>query len=280
MPGENLDDRQLDESADPPVNEDNNAGLVDRSAAVPLYHQIYLQLRDEIVSGVRPYGSSVPTEQELSDSFGVSRITARRTLDELAAQHFVVRKRRVGTKVSYRTPTKPFEANLSKAVDSLLTFGRATKVSIREMGKAAAKAPIAGLLGVEIGAPLLRAVRIRWLDNEPLGYIVSYVPAKVGQSITRKKLESQPILAILQEAGWTVNAAKQMIAATIAEPHIAQALGLDVISPVLRITRTFRNAHNAPVLLTQAHYRADRYQITLDLQAEEIQFGATPDGEM
>jgi GntR family transcriptional regulator len=64
---------------------------VDRRTAVPLYHQIFVQLRDEIVSGSRALGSLVPTEQELSENFGVSRITARRALDELALQHFVAR---------------------------------------------------------------------------------------------------------------------------------------------------------------------------------------------
>ena len=61
-------------------------GAVDRMQAAPLYHQIFLQLREEITSGERPLGSRMPTEQELVEQFSVSRITARRALDELAEQ--------------------------------------------------------------------------------------------------------------------------------------------------------------------------------------------------
>ncbi|MGH8137117.1 MAG: hypothetical protein ACREVV_02815 [Steroidobacteraceae bacterium] len=53
-------------------------GSLDRSAAIPLYHQIFLQVRDEILSGQRPFGSPVATEMELSHIYSVSRITARR----------------------------------------------------------------------------------------------------------------------------------------------------------------------------------------------------------
>ena len=58
--------------------------VIDRSAAVPLYHQIFLQLRDEILSGQRAYGVPIGTEKEISQTYSVSRITARRALAELA----------------------------------------------------------------------------------------------------------------------------------------------------------------------------------------------------
>src|SRR5271155_2874934 len=110
-------------------------GALDRSAAIPLYHQIFLQLRDEILSGQRAFGSAVATEKEISKIYAVSRITARRALDELAQHHFVARKRRVGTTVIFRPPAKPFEANIDQAVDSLLELGRITKVRVLALRK-------------------------------------------------------------------------------------------------------------------------------------------------
>src|SRR3546814_14873050 len=73
--------------------EDGTTG-VDRLQPVPLYHQIFLQLRGEIATGERAVGSRLPTEQELSESFVVSRITARRSLDELAQAGLVARNLR------------------------------------------------------------------------------------------------------------------------------------------------------------------------------------------
>jgi GntR family transcriptional regulator len=75
---------------------------VDRGHAVPLYHQIFLMLRDEIISGRHAIGSTMPTEQGLALAHDVSRITARRALDELAQHGFVERRRRTGTRVGAR----------------------------------------------------------------------------------------------------------------------------------------------------------------------------------
>ena len=69
------------------------AGLVDERLPTPLYHQIYLILRDKILSTDYEVDTVLPSEQETARRFGVSRITARRALDELAAAGLVVRER-------------------------------------------------------------------------------------------------------------------------------------------------------------------------------------------
>src|SRR3546814_584679 len=101
-----------------------------RGDAVPLYHQIFLTLRDDIIAGRRAHGSLMPTEHELIATMVVSRITARRALDELAEHGFVERRRRTGTRVIYRAPTAPIEANLEQTLESLLAFGRNTQVRV------------------------------------------------------------------------------------------------------------------------------------------------------
>src|SRR5215204_460928 len=119
---------------------------VAKNLPVPLYHQIFLLLRDEIISGQRPFGTLVPTEQELSRIYGVSRITTRRALDELAQNHLVARKRRVGTRVIFQPPSPPIEASIEHAVESLLTLGRSTKVKLIEMSEEEAEPPITDAL--------------------------------------------------------------------------------------------------------------------------------------
>src|SRR3546814_8330146 len=133
--------------------------------------------RCAVVTGVQTcalpicaFGSRLPTEQELSAQFGVSRITARRALDELAAQDFVERKRRVGTTVAFRSPAKPFQGDIDQAVESLLNFGRSTKVKLLEMERMPARAPIDEAKRVEAGTPLLRVCRVRTFDRHPGGH--------------------------------------------------------------------------------------------------------------
>ncbi|MCH7537931.1 MAG: GntR family transcriptional regulator, partial [Proteobacteria bacterium] len=65
----------------------NQAGVLSR---IPLYHQIYTALKDAIMNGTITFGDKMPTEQQLVSVFDVSRITAKRALDELAAEHLRV----------------------------------------------------------------------------------------------------------------------------------------------------------------------------------------------
>ena len=240
--------------------------MVDRGAAVPLYHQIFLQLRDEILSGQRPYHSAMPTEQELSELFGVSRITARRVLGELAQQHFVERKRRLGTRVVFRSPGKPIEANIDQAVDSLLALGQGTTVNVIEVTMESASRTVSELLKIKDGEQVVRAVRVRCLDGEPIGHVVSFVPASLEKVITRNTLVKAPILRLLHDAGREAKHAEQTIGATLADTNLAETLDIEPRSALLRIVRTVYDHGNTPFLLTFAHYRADRFNIRLDLQ--------------
>ncbi len=238
---------------------------VDRLQAVPLYHQIFLQLREEITSGERALGSRMPTEQELAAAFEVSRITARRALDELAQNHFVARKRRTGTHVIFQPPAGPIEGSIDQAMEALVSFGRATKVRILEFGMVPARPPISDALRVDIGAPLLRVARVRSLPDGPLGHLVSWVPAACAAHISERSLSETPMLSLIARAGVDIGGASQTISATLADGSMAAILGVDIGSPLLRVSRTVTDAAKRPVQHVLAHYRPDRYQIRLDL---------------
>jgi GntR family transcriptional regulator len=245
----------------------DSTAKVDRSDAVPLYHQIFLMLRDDIVTGQRAHGTLLPTEDELAGLHAVSRITARRALEELANHRFVERRRRTGTRVIYRAPTRPIEANLDQAVESLLAFGRNTGVRVIELKEGPASAAVAAQLGLATGDAVMRAVRIRLIDNEPLGEVVSHVPAVLGRGISRNDLTTTPMLELLRNAGRAIGGGSQTISAALAGPHLSALLGIDVRAPILRVERTVKDDAGTPLLFTVASYRSDRYRIGIDLHS-------------
>lgn len=237
----------------------------ERKGGIPLYHQIYLVLRDEILSGQRPCDSLMPTEFEVGAQFSVSRITARRALDELALEGLVERRRRTGTRVIYRAPAKPIEADIDQAVESLIAFGRNTSVQVLEIARERAEPLIASRLELEEGEMVIRAVRLRQFDNAPLGEITSWLPERFRNLADRRTLTSTPMLELLRGAGVKIGGAQQTIEARVADPNLAERLSIEALAPVLRIERLVADADNQPILLTVANYRADRYRISLDL---------------
>lgn len=245
-----------------------------RDDAIPLYHQLFLALRDEILWGKRPIGSLLPTEHQLAGLFNVSRITARRALDELAQHGFVERRRRTGTRVIYQSAMKPIKANLEQAVEALLEFGHGTKVRVISVEEVGSDAEAADALRLATGAPVIRAVRLRTLDGEPLGHIVSHIPATVARGqIDRASLQSKPILSLISDLGHKIVGGWQTVSALSADPTLAAALEIEPRSAILQVERVVTGEGDAPLLRTVASYRADRYRISLDLGGATIGFG-------
>jgi len=233
--------------------------------AIPLYHQIFLGLRDEILSGARGFGAAIPTEQELGEIHSVSRITARRALDELADAGLVERRRRVGTRVAFRAPTVPIDGQIDQAVDSLIAFGRGTQVRVIDLGEVPAPADVASALGLPPGAAVLRALRIRMANQAPLGAIESFVPRDIGVTLSHEALGNQPMLELIRAAGHTIGAGSQTISAMSADPALATLLETEPRAAIIRIDRTVKDDHGRALLFTSARYRGDRYRLSLDL---------------
>src|ERR1700753_4132813 len=89
------------------------AGLPPRAPATltsdaPLYLQVVRALKDEIVSGVYPVGSQLPTEEELCERFSVSRYTVREALRRLREDNLVSSRQGAGTTVVSPRPSDSF----------------------------------------------------------------------------------------------------------------------------------------------------------------------------
>lgn len=236
-----------------------------RSDAIPLYHQIYLALRDQILTGQLGSGAAVPTEHELAGHYGVSRITARRALDELAVHRLVERRRRTGTRVIFRAPAAPIEANIDHAVDALITFGRATTVELLTSTMRPAPPEVARLLRLSPSSDVLCSRRIRYVDGEPLGVVDSYVAPAFTAGVTDERLASTPLLEVLRDAGHTVGGGSQTVSAISADPSFTALMKTEPRAAVIRIERVVTLADGTPMLFTIAQYRGDRYRLTIDL---------------
>lgn len=238
---------------------------VDPRLPTPLYHQIYVLLRQQILAGVYGEEAQVPTEAELGAKFHVSRITAKRALDELAAEGLVVRQRGRGTRVSGPLPAPPVSANITGLLENLLMMGLKTDVEILDFGYVPAPPDVAQALHLPPGTEVQRAVRVRSHDGVPLTFTTSHVPAEIGRAYTRKDLASKPLLALLERAGCLIGSAEQTITATLADTMVAPQLGVRIGSPLLTMTRIVYDQNERPVEHIQIHYRPDRYNYRMKL---------------
>jgi GntR family transcriptional regulator, arabinose operon transcriptional repressor len=77
------------------------AWTVDPGNPLPLYYQVYASLLERIQQGEFPVGSFLPAERQLTEDYGVSRITIIKALNELSREHHIKRQQGRGTVVTH-----------------------------------------------------------------------------------------------------------------------------------------------------------------------------------
>lgn len=240
-------------------------GGVDARQPTPLYHQIYTILRDEIVSGAYPNGAILPSEFELTRQYGVSRVTAKRALNELAAEGLVSRERGRGTVVRFEAPSPPVRASVEGLLENLLQMGIKTEVRLLDFDYVPASDDVARALGCATGTIVQRAVRVRHMEGEPFSHLTTHVPEAIGRSYSRDDLANRPLLALLERCGVIVSSAHQTLTAALADARIAPLLEVQAGAPLLRITRTVHDQDGRTVEHITGLYRPDRYQYQMTL---------------
>lgn len=253
---------------------------LDGASGVPLYRQIVVILTNRMNAGALRPGDAVPGEAAICAQFGVSRITARRALNELAAMGRVVREQGKGTRV---LPFEPAPATMTASIDGLLEnvghMGRTTTVDVLDNRYLPATVEVAEALELQEGAIVQRAVRVRALAGAPMSYLVTIVPEDIGRRIEGKDLSQTPLLLLLEEAGVPVAAATQSISATLADAEVARALSVPAGSPLIEVNRLVRDETDRPVEMIRVLYRPELYRFEISMRRVTVEAGRTWESE-
>jgi GntR family transcriptional regulator len=213
----------------------DGAALVSAGAGVPLHRQLYLVLHDEIGRGVLGPGDSLPTEQSLCDQFGVSRITVRRALADLAEAGLIERRHGVGSFVAERPP-QGHELGGSY-LDELRQVEFETEVDVVECDVRALPPAVAARWDARDTALHILRVRRERRTGEPLMITEAWLPAELAGVVTESALAQAPLYRILADAGVNLERIDHEMTAEIAGPRTASLLGTAIGAPLIRVNR-------------------------------------------
>ena len=234
-----------------------------------LHRQLFLVLRDQIMQGLFPDGA-LPKEEALCERFGVSRITVRRALADLAAQGLVERRHGRGTFVSFDLPLQRAAPSLS-VLESLRKTAQETQVRVLEVEQGGPPPEVASLLLLAPGAKAVHALRLRSEIGGPPALLTDvWVPLDVGQRVTAAALKKKALYEILMAQGIQFGRVVQEISAVVADPVRAGLLQTEVGSPLLRLVRLMHDMDERPVLHLTAYMAAERSRILMEIPGATI----------
>ncbi|MDP6644621.1 MAG: GntR family transcriptional regulator [Rhodospirillales bacterium] len=249
--------------------------MVLRDSKTPLYHQIFLILRGKILDNTYPPRSLVPNEKQIMEMYDVSRITAKRALNELADAKYVVRERGKGTRVRDQLPDAPLEIQSDDLIESMYQMGLQTEAEVLEFSYIKAPSHIAIHLNCDTGDIVQMAVRVRSYKGKPFSYIVSYVPEATGNNYSREDLNKTPLFQLIERQGIKLTRAQHSVNAVLADPTVAPLLGVDIGSPLLSVNKLIFDQDDKPVEYLADLYRPDRYNYKVNLAVSDE--GQTPE---
>ena len=136
--------------------------------------QVYLVLRDRILSSAIAPGARLPTENDLARYHRVSRVTVRRALAELARERLIERRRSRGTRVIYQPSSAPMTADIAGVLANPPRWTSATSklLSFDNQRRAGG-----GALRLAPDETMQRSVRMRAIKGMPFSYLTAHVPA-------------------------------------------------------------------------------------------------------
>ncbi len=165
----------------------------------PLYRILYNELRDRINSGVYPPGTALPSETRMCDEFGVSLITVRRAIHELALDGLVDSRHGIGSFV--REPAQSEVVVGMSSFTSDIVEGRLRLVrTLMVDNLVPASSQIADKLGVQVGSMLRHLVRVDCEAGAPLSVDEAFIPPSLASTITPEIAASPLFMHIWQES--------------------------------------------------------------------------------
>lgn len=243
------------------------APKIHRTGSGTLYAQVHADLLRKIQSGQLKVGDQLPTESELMKTFGVSRSTIRRALDELRRQEYIERKPAIGTFVSKPSVDAKIRG-LHSLTDEVIEMGMTPGSRVIGLAKVAASKEQANFLGIDAGSPILKLDRVRTANEYPFFVATSYLNLGIYPELEAVDY-MDPSLSLL-DTYWKVLGQRpirmsQLASATLAPRMAQEVFGISAGSPMLLLERSVYLEEQAAVEYVCAYFRGDSYKFYTEL---------------
>lgn len=235
---------------------------LDFSSKIPIYHQLYEILRARIVGGEWQPDQLLPTDPQLMDYYGVSRITVRQALNNLVNEGLIFRQRGRGTFIA-QVPVANDVGELVTFEEDMRRRGMVPETRVLQQGLVPVSVATAEKLNMQIGEELAGAQLLRLADGLPLYLDDCLVVHKLFPGILDKfDFATTPVITMLEQSyGVRLTRSIQTVAAVEAVDEQVKLLQNANRPLLLRVERIGYSQNNIPVLFERLYYRADRYML-------------------
>lgn len=228
-----------------------------RDTVVPLYMQIAEDIKTKIEKKELAPNSRIPTELELSEAYGVSRITIRKALELLVEDEILVRRQRIGTFVS--------DKKVSRSLNSFMGFSQSCELSGGRPGTKFLSAELVKARPSDVKAlrlpeedKVIRIRRLRYCNDIPVILEENFFPKKFAYLLAEDLNRS--LHQILQEHGIILDRGEKTIGVCYATKEEAEHLEIEEHDALIMSRDIAYDITGEPIYNGKEIVNADRYE--------------------
>lgn len=239
--------------------------MLQLNTATPLYEQLQIAIHNDIVSGIYPMGARMPSEAELGEHYGISRITVRRAMQELEKAGMLERKQGKGTFVCHSKIMNNM-ASIMGFTDSVSRVGRKVSRVIHSKKLIPASKWVADLLQIPCGAQVFELKRTMYSDDAPVLYDECYYPCSRFPDMINQIHEDVSTYRLIKEVyGIPMPRAHKRFNVEIADIAMSEYLSCEPGAPLFSILKLTYDDKDVPVQISKSLVLASCATYVLDV---------------
>lgn len=238
------------------------------SESTPFYKQLKNKILEDIDSGKLMHGDKLPSERELADQYGISRMTARHTLSILEREGVVERRIGAGTFITNKKIEMDF-ITFNSFTKNMLGKGLQPSTQLLSIRKDRAKPSLAKKLKVSEGEELIVIKRLRLVDGTPVAIEESFIPYRYCAGIEERIADNTSLYQVLEDHyGIVLVKAKEYMQVTFSDEAESKLLRIKSDSPCIMLEAVAFDRNGREIEFSKSITRSDivRYYSELTLK--------------
>jgi len=250
---------------------------IDFDSHLPYYSQLIDILRERVQSGQWTPGDQIPGEQELCELYGVSRTVVRQALRELELDGVITRRKGKGTFIAPPKISESLVQKLTGFYRDMAERGINSHTKVLHQKVLAASEKVARFLTIAPGTEVVDLLRLRFINDEPIQLVTSYVPLHICPELATVDLTNRSLYEFMEtQCGLFIAKGRRSVEAVLANEVEASLLGIERGAPLLMLDSLSFSETGQVIEYYHALHRGDRSRFEVELVRTREPEGRAP----
>lgn len=229
---------------------------------IPIYIKVKEDILEKIKSGEYAPGKKIPSERELSDIYGVSRMTARQAISALVNEGSVKRKQGSGT---YVIAPQFSQRNVRSFTETLKDQGYEPSTKVIEFSRVHHIKQVSEALDYPIESYFYKLKRLRYGNQLPMALETVYFPVEKCPGLESFKEDDSLYSVLSKRFGYSIQQVSYDVDACISNRMMMKHFEIEKQVALLKISGINYIEHMEPLLYEESYYRPDLYKYSIDI---------------